>query len=478
MPSSTDPKDLTTAIRGVELVAAGTWDASTGRTRITAADLQAMVDAAGDPEADAAPVKIGHDDDRFQDADGNPPSTRDGEPAYGWVANLRVNDQPITRKGPDGKTETVPAGNVLLGDLVGVPRKLADIMHTALRRRSVELVRHDRVGGRVYKAVLTGLALLGVQAPAVKGLADLRALFADQLTPTPERFSVEITAPDDGGDTPPVPQPNPPVDVNRADNHEQERAAAMALNLTRDQRRALGIDDGATDDEIRAKLRSLGLRFAEDDSEQQPGSTTVTPDPASPGTPPADPATPPATPPTTPPATPPAPAPTPDPTPPAAAATPPAPPATPPAAAYAAPAADEVTPQRVAAAAAQFGLAVIDQNILNQLTADAGAGRAARDEQNRLRRDGIVNSAVREGKIAPAAFSQFRSHADKDEDGLVTLLAAMPAILPTQPVGHGENLSAGQGSGAEQLSAETKRLEGVYAHFGLTPPAVPAGSKG
>lgn len=146
----------TTTIPNVELVRAGTWAASTGVTVIGTEDLEAMLAAAQDGEVDAAAVRIGHVDPRF-----------DGEPALGWVGNLRLSD--------DGKA--------LIGDLIEVPTKLAEVIPRAFRRRSVEIAWGVRTPkGKRYKAALSGLALLGVTPPAVKGLADVLALFAEDAS--------------------------------------------------------------------------------------------------------------------------------------------------------------------------------------------------------------------------------------------------------------------------------------------------------
>jgi hypothetical protein len=141
----------TVTIRDVELVQLGTWRASTGDTTIGADDLASMLAAASDPEVDQAAMRIGHIDPRF-----------DGEPALGWVRNLRQ------------------VGNKLVGDLVDVPAKLAEIIPRALRRRSVEIAwGYKTPSGKTYKAALTGLALLGVTPPAVKGLADVLARYTE-----------------------------------------------------------------------------------------------------------------------------------------------------------------------------------------------------------------------------------------------------------------------------------------------------------
>jgi len=152
---------MTSTIRGVHLMRVGTWNASTGQATITADDLTAMVEASRSRLIDRPPLKIGHDDD-------NPVNATllgDGAPALGWVENLRTSE--------DGQT--------LLGDLVGVPAKLADVMPDAFRRRSVELIKNFvDPDGHKHPAVLTGLALLGVPAPAVKGLDDILALYAER----------------------------------------------------------------------------------------------------------------------------------------------------------------------------------------------------------------------------------------------------------------------------------------------------------
>lgn len=145
-------------IPDVELVAAGSWLAAAGDGDVTDEDLDSMVAAAADPEVDAAALRIGHVDPRF-----------DGEPSLGWITNVRRD------------------GAKLLGDLAGVPAKLADIMPAAFRRRSVEMSGSvdepvTTASGKTYRRTLSGLALLGIQRPAVKGLADVLALYASANT--------------------------------------------------------------------------------------------------------------------------------------------------------------------------------------------------------------------------------------------------------------------------------------------------------
>lgn len=171
----------TVSFPAVELAATGTWRASQGDGQIDREDLASMVAAFGQPGADNVPLKIGHVDSRFQDSNGRPPVTADGEPAFGWIARLRLSLD----------------GQKLIGDLVGVPSKLASMMPSAFRHRSVEMLKGARIGGKVHRAVLSAVALLGVAPPAVKDLADISALFGAPLHfaagPTPDSSTDDRT---------------------------------------------------------------------------------------------------------------------------------------------------------------------------------------------------------------------------------------------------------------------------------------------
>lgn len=152
----------TVDFRGVPLCRAGEWNGLNGRAVVTPEDLQAVVDAYQDREVDRARVKLGHVSSLNDQALG------DGAPAFGWVSNPRVSD--------DGKT--------LLGDLVDVPRRLGEVVGKAYKNVSVELRKNVRTpSGKTHPTVLSGLALLGAAAPAVKGLDDLVALYASEPIP-------------------------------------------------------------------------------------------------------------------------------------------------------------------------------------------------------------------------------------------------------------------------------------------------------
>lgn len=156
----------TVTIPAVRLVSAGTR----GSERITPADIASMAAGYADKVVDNIPVKIGPVNARFQAGDAG--AAGDGNPAYGWVENVRASS--------DGQT--------LVGDIVGVPAKLAPAMKFSLSNRVVEIEKGRRVGGITYRALLRGVAMVGMPAPALKALDDVLASFSHgQLITLTER---------------------------------------------------------------------------------------------------------------------------------------------------------------------------------------------------------------------------------------------------------------------------------------------------
>lgn len=85
------------------------------------------------------------------------------------------------------------------------------------------------------------------------------------------------------------------------------------------------------------------------------------------------------------------------------------------------------------------GAQVVDSAAFAELQKQAAEGVAARAEQNAARRDGIVEAAIREGRIAPAARDAWRTQLDTNEDGTSKLLASLPVnTLPIAEIGHSE----------------------------------------
>jgi hypothetical protein len=134
---------------GVELAKAGTWRAMDGTVTLTPDDLRAAVTAS--QHLPSPVLKLGHDGGTFGD----------DLPAVGRVTNLRVTD----------------GGNTLVGDFTDIPGWLSHILPETWPQRSIEASLDYSDNGRTWPFVLTAVALLGTEWPAVSTLADLRDLY-------------------------------------------------------------------------------------------------------------------------------------------------------------------------------------------------------------------------------------------------------------------------------------------------------------
>lgn len=146
----------------VELMKTGTWDAQTGRVSIKRDLLQSVVENyASLRDTIDIPLKLGHAERTNM--------LPKGMPAAGWVSNLRLRD--------DGKGEAT-----LLADIETVSKQITELIRRgAYRHLSVEIHAAFSDGrGKTYKNVLTGLALLGAELPAVKGLKSITESFLDR----------------------------------------------------------------------------------------------------------------------------------------------------------------------------------------------------------------------------------------------------------------------------------------------------------
>jgi hypothetical protein len=140
-------------VAGVDILATGTWNLSTGPATFTTEDLAGAVEAAACPSVGAPVLKLGHVDPRF-----------DGEPAVGRVTNMALT----------------ASGNKITGDLSGLPGWLAadtgngSVLASAYPSRSIEgswgFVCQQ---GHAHPFVITALALLGVARPGVGVLSSL-----------------------------------------------------------------------------------------------------------------------------------------------------------------------------------------------------------------------------------------------------------------------------------------------------------------
>ena len=135
-------------LRGVEIFSVGRWnDVKT----FDQADLDAMVASFEDLQMGGrAPLKLGHNDDQ---------AITDGQPALGWVERIYRE------------------GDRLLADFTDLPRVLYDAIKAGRYKfTSVELLRDAIFQGKEFPWVLSAVALLGADLPAVSNLKDLQAL--------------------------------------------------------------------------------------------------------------------------------------------------------------------------------------------------------------------------------------------------------------------------------------------------------------
>jgi len=123
-----------------------------------------------------APVKLGHE--MLQSVFGDlADDLGDGEPAFGWIANVRRE------------------GGRLLADFTDVPAKLAQYLKVrAWRTRSPEVHFNYEVAGEKYRRMLTAVSLLGAVPPAIEGMADLYRKDGD------EAYQVLFAAGDDASE--------------------------------------------------------------------------------------------------------------------------------------------------------------------------------------------------------------------------------------------------------------------------------------
>lgn len=144
-------------VRNVEIFAAGTWNGD----KYTEKDLDAMVQAYQENrETLRFPLKLGHNSEQKMLAE-------DGLPAAGYVENLRR------------------VGSKLVADFVDIPRKIFELIdNRAYRKVSAEIFWNLTVNGKKYDRLLSAVALLGQDMPAVQNLSDILAMYGINYSDT------------------------------------------------------------------------------------------------------------------------------------------------------------------------------------------------------------------------------------------------------------------------------------------------------
>ncbi len=217
---------------GVELARSGVWDLSTGVWRAAPEDFAAAIAAMSCPAIDRPYLRLGHSDPRFPTV-ALPPGG-DGEPALGWIENLRVKD----------------GGNTFVGDWVDIPEWLNSVAASAYPRRSIEGAYNRRCSlGHTHPFVLDGLALLGITRPGVGTLKpigsvdDVRNLFAP-LPVAASSSEVRIAASIPG--------------TAVAAAAEVHTGAMIALVPTAEDAQRIAVDGGETADQLHCTIAYLG----------------------------------------------------------------------------------------------------------------------------------------------------------------------------------------------------------------------------
>jgi hypothetical protein len=168
------------SVGGVELTAAGTWNASTGVLVLTIEDLADAVGAMDCPGVRNPVIKLGHSEE-----DSTSGVRWDGEPALGWIANMRVD------------------GAKLIGDYMGMPEWLTkvdengmSVLASAYPDRSVEVYQPFVCQvGHTHPTVITALALLGVVPPGAGVLKSMQDVYAAFTVPAQPDQAEQLSAP-------------------------------------------------------------------------------------------------------------------------------------------------------------------------------------------------------------------------------------------------------------------------------------------
>lgn len=90
------------------------------------------------------------------------------------------------------------------------------------------------------------------------------------------------------------------------------------------------------------------------------------------------------------------------------------------------------------AAALPAGIVAVDANLWAETQANARRGAEAAAAQDKDRRDGIIATAVSEGRISPTSSAHFRSMLDENETATAAALASLQPnnALPVEEIGH------------------------------------------
>lgn len=170
MPATVELGPLVT-VTNVPLLEVGQeYPASTGNFTFTAEMLDEVLLSQDDPHVPVPRQKLGHnpnavDEDLQALWEMAKEEAKDSTPSIGTIQNMKASAD----------------GQVLIGDLVGVPEWFATIMATAYPSRSIEggSWKND-ANNKKYSFCIQAVAWLGVAWPGCTSLADLQVLFSKE----------------------------------------------------------------------------------------------------------------------------------------------------------------------------------------------------------------------------------------------------------------------------------------------------------
>ncbi|TFD41744.1 peptidase [Cryobacterium sp. TMT2-10] len=120
---------------------------------------------------------------------------------------------------------------------------------------------------------------------------------------------------------------------------------------------------------------------------------------------------------------------------------------------------DEVLAEQVTdtAPAIPAGTVLIDSAVLTDLQASAALGRQAREEQDNSRRAAIVDSAVKDGRIAPASRDTWLASLNASEEGTTALIGSLAKnTVPVAEIGTSDEPSESDSLFALAFGTDTK----------------------
>lgn len=243
-------------VKDRELMKVGRWKVRSGHDfEVTPELIKAAVAAHQSGVLRKPTIRLGHGDERFS-----------GDPAMGFVDNLRISDDETT----------------LYGDLMGVPKGFADIMPSAYPSLSIEgMYDYTAPDGSTHDFVLTGLALLGATAPGIsdlKSVQDVADFYeADIAAAVGEIGGTAIVieaadAPKPYGD---VKYADPKNGKYPIDTKEHVRAAWSYINMPKNQKGYSSTELAEIKDRIKSAAKKFGITIEAATASQTEGGPVV-----------------------------------------------------------------------------------------------------------------------------------------------------------------------------------------------------------